>query len=225
MLLPRFINHPAQAAPAAQPGLVAWHYALVALPLVLALVLANAAVGADHVVYAFFRAQREAHPLVKAGLRGVTDWGNALFYVVYAALLARGLTTGDKPLVRLVVTYAVVQCIVALCLVHGIKIAIGRPRPDVEGFFHPFSMASAYNSLPSGHTAEIMGAALPLALWRRRVPLSLVLGGVVGLVGFSRIYLGRHHLSDVAFAWRWAVWPGSPSSPFGTGTPDRRRMP
>ncbi|MGE4298343.1 MAG: phosphatase PAP2 family protein [Desulfovibrionaceae bacterium] len=193
---PRSFDQPAPAAPFA---VMAWHYALVALPLVLALVLVNAAVGADRAVYAFFSAQRDAHPLVKAGLRGVTDWGNALFYVVYAALLARGLATGDKPLVRFVLLYGAAQLVVALCLVHGIKIAIGRPRPDVEGFFQPFSTASAFNSLPSGHTTEIMGAALPLALWRRRVWLSLALGGVVALVGFSRLYLGMHHISDVAF--------------------------
>ena len=58
-----------------------------------------------------------------------------------------------------------------------------------------------YHSLPSGHTAEITGAVLYLVLWLRRSWFSVLMGCVIALVGFSRVYLCEHFPSDVALGW------------------------
>ncbi len=81
-----------------------------------------------------------------------------------------------------------------------------RPRPQ---FDHPIVTLTTY-SFPSGHTmmATVFYGTLccfvlsrpPRRHWRLlAIPIALV---TIALVGFSRIYLGAHYLSDVlgAFA-------------------------
>lgn len=82
-----------------------------------------------------------------------------------------------------------------------LKYAFHRQRPFFE---NPLVTLSGY-SFPSGHT---MGStlfygllawfvALALRRWRWRVLVILGAFPVVILIGFSRIYLGAHYLSDV----------------------------
>jgi membrane-associated phospholipid phosphatase len=80
-----------------------------------------------------------------------------------------------------------------------LKLVFHRPRPDVA-FVH----IDTY-SFPSGHamiSTAAYGAFVYLAWGRVRTPrarLALVSGtvGFVALIGFSRLYLGVHYLSDV----------------------------
>jgi undecaprenyl-diphosphatase len=80
-----------------------------------------------------------------------------------------------------------------------LKLSFHRPRPDVA-----FVNIDTY-SFPSGHamiSTAAYGALAYLAWGRLRTPrarLALVFGTVafVALVGFSRLYLGVHYLSDV----------------------------
>jgi membrane-associated phospholipid phosphatase len=103
-----------------------------------------------------------------------------------------------------------------MLLNHIIKEAVHRQRP-----FHqsPFLDLSDY-SFPSGHTMAatlLYGLLAVFALliirariWRGFVLLSALL--VVMLVGFSRIALGAHYLTDVlaaiaaGVAWLWFCW-------------------
>jgi undecaprenyl-diphosphatase len=69
--------------------------------------------------------------------------------------------------------------------------------------FNPY-----YHSLPSGHTTEIFGAILPLVLFFRRWPVTILLGLMAALVGFSRIYLHQHYPTDVMFGWLFGSYAG-----------------
>jgi len=81
----------------------------------------------------------------------------------------------------------------------ALKLAFHRPRPELA-FLH----LDTY-SFPSGHStaATVAYGALAFLLWpaartaRRRVALVAAAVCLVALVGFSRLYLGVHYLSDV----------------------------
>ena len=76
-----------------------------------------------------------------------------------------------------------------------------RPRPH---FKTPLLTLTGYG-FPSGHTMAatvFYGALCVLVLsratvWRRQILAILLAGIMIVLVGFSRIYLGAHYLSDV----------------------------
>jgi undecaprenyl-diphosphatase len=85
-------------------------------------------------------------------------------------------------------------------VVNGVlKLAFHRPRPELA-FLH----LETY-SFPSGHSTAVTAAfgALAFLLWpamrspRRRVALVAAAVCLIALVGFSRLYLGVHYLSDV----------------------------
>lgn len=85
-----------------------------------------------------------------------------------------------------------------------LKYAFHRPRPY---FYDPILTLTGY-SFPSGHT--MMATALYGVLaaylftttvdWRRRLLVVVAAALLIGLVGFSRMYLGAHYLSDVLAA-------------------------
>jgi undecaprenyl-diphosphatase len=170
-------------------------------PLLALLLLLWLALGSEAQVAAFFRGHRAAHPGLKACLRFVTDWANPPFYLVYAWMLWRGWRDKRPDLTRLALAYVAVQLAVAVLAVQGLKMLIGRPRPGAGEFFAPLTTVPGQQSMPSGHTTEITGATLPLALRSARRWAAPLFGLLVALTGFSRIYLGWHHPSDVFFGW------------------------
>ncbi|WP_205501919.1 phosphatase PAP2 family protein [Rufibacter psychrotolerans] len=85
----------------------------------------------------------------------------------------------------------------------SMKFLFGRPRPETA------FLEQGGNSFPSGH-AMIGGAfwgLLMYLLWTNvertwlRWLLSLLLGGWIFLIGFSRVYLNVHYASDVLAGW------------------------
>ena len=72
-------------------------------------------------------------------------------------------------------------------LVWGIKEIIGRKRPLDEEVGNP--------AFPSGHTAYAFAGATLLGNRYPKLRIPLYIGA--GLVGITRIYLGRHYASDV----------------------------
>lgn len=142
---------------------------------------------------------RVAHPEATAVLKVLTNWGNAVFYPLYAGLLLWGIKRHKPELTRFACVYLVVQLLVSFALVRFLKIYLGCPRPDVAGLCLPMSFDAGHNSLPSGHTVEVVGAAMPLVMRAGSWFVTLGLGGFVGLMAYSRVYLGWHHPVDVAF--------------------------
>jgi undecaprenyl-diphosphatase len=95
----------------------------------------------------------------------------------------------------------------------ALKLAFHRPRP--VAFFGP--TPSSY-SFPSGHAMGsvcfygVLAAILAARARRRVAKWSIWTGAVllIGMVGYSRIYLGVHYPSDVIAGYcAGAVWVGA----------------
>jgi undecaprenyl-diphosphatase len=113
-----------------------------------------------------------------------------------------------------------VFCSVALSgiVVNVIKVLVGRARPkliDRTGLtgveltgFEPFTLDGALHSFPSGHTNTAFALALAVSLLVPRWRGGLL--AMAGVVGFSRIAVGAHFLTDViagaALAVPTTVW-------------------
>jgi membrane-associated phospholipid phosphatase len=82
----------------------------------------------------------------------------------------------------------------------GIQVATGRARPSVksEEVWNGPRLSSKYHAFPSGHVAASTAffAVLLLANWR----IGLACLPIPISIGFSRMYLGAHYLSDVVCA-------------------------
>lgn len=196
----------------------AGHYLLVSAPLLVLLGLLAAVFGTEAQTIWAFRLHKDAYPAMKAAMALVTDWGNPIMYLGFVAMLVRAKRRGDGRRLRYVLAYVVVQLAICLLLVNMVKMGLGRPRPYTgELIPHMLTWDSDYHSLPSGHTAEITGTCLALALWLCRGKASLALGLIVALVGFSRIYLNQHYPSDVFFGWMFGSLAGWTTYTFGGG--------
>jgi undecaprenyl-diphosphatase len=83
-------------------------------------------------------------------------------------------------------------------LVHALKRKIRRKRPASHSEVRFLVPTTRQASFPSGHTTTSFALAVVVAwhfpLWT--VPLLVM----AGLVGYSRVYVGVHFLSDVAAA-------------------------
>jgi membrane-associated phospholipid phosphatase len=138
-----------------------------------------------------------------------TGWLTSIMRVVTwlgsaAVIIPLGLIIGGwfvrrrhewRPLILLAVAVAG-----AVALYDIVKVLVGRPRPPPAIWIGHFPAAA----FPSGHATQTvafysllaitLGAGrsprVKLALWSAAVPVALV-------VGFSRIYLGAHWLTDV----------------------------
>ena len=94
-----------------------------------------------------------------------------------------------------------------------VKVLVGRARP---AFLAGVSAASP--SFPSAHATVslslygFLGLAVAAALPGQRRRVLWAAAAAVGLIGFSRLYLSLHYLSDVAAGyavaagWLWGCW-------------------
>ncbi len=83
---------------------------------------------------------------------------------------------------------------------HAIKLTTGRARPSVksEEVWNGPHLGSKFHAFPSGHVAASTAffAVLLFANWR----IGLACLPIPLLIGFSRMYVAAHYLSDVVFA-------------------------
>lgn len=137
--------------------------------------------------------------------RGVSAVGQPATFEAAAVIAALGLWLRRD---RRLALFTVVTVIGASALNNVVKFLVDRARPTVPVVLtHPTG-----SSFPSGHAmASFVGLAL-LALLvrapaRRAVAITVTAGCVLGvvLVGFSRMALGAHYLSDVVGGWLLAL--------------------
>lgn len=132
-----------------------------------------------------------------AALRAISFTGKPIFLLFAVGLptlwaLHRGA--------RRIAAFLVVTSIGGGLVDTAVKVAVGRPRPDVD---EPIATAFG-KSFPSGHSMSAVvcyGALLlvflPLLAGRRRTLAVAATALLVLLIGFSRLTLGVHFVSDV----------------------------
>jgi membrane-associated phospholipid phosphatase len=139
----------------------------------------------------------EANPWFVSTMKVITNSGMSLVWIGVLTLV--GLWLLYRHLYRLA-AFLAVTAIGSSLLNEAIKRAVGRTRPVLV---NPIATATG-KSFPSGHTqAAIVGYGilvlifLPIVARRWRPVLLAVATLMVLLIGFSRIALGVHYLSDV----------------------------
>jgi membrane-associated phospholipid phosphatase len=149
-----------------------------------------------------------ATPAATSGFELVTLLGSTAVLVAVAAAAAACLARLGR---RLDAAFLILALAGAEALTWSLKALFQRPRPS---FDDPIATASSF-SFPSGHSLVSLAVYGALAyvlldsLRSRRTRAACVAGAavLVTAIGFSRLYLGVHYLSDVlagyavALAW------------------------
>ncbi|OJZ71646.1 phosphatidic acid phosphatase [Mycobacterium paraffinicum] len=168
-------------------------------------------VGIDQPVTRWLAAHRELW--LTAALRAVTVAGGPLFLaaIAFPISVAAGYRSRSwRPVVLALVGGGGVPLVLFTA-----KALVGRPRPPL-----PFALVDADGySFPSGHAtgtaAVVVISAWMLTRWlimrwTGRVIVWTVAIGSAFLIGFSRIYLGVHYVSDVLSGWMLGLaWAGT----------------
>ena len=148
------------------------------------------------------------HPTINSFMLVVTSMANGAVIVTFAGLVLLWLILNNRDFSALLL---VIGLSGGYLMVFLLKFLFNRPRPEpiLPG------LHAAYTSLPSGHafTALMLcGLFVYFVLddvrnWQSRAALLLSASLLASLVGFSRIYLGLHWLSDVLAGFALAaVW-------------------
>jgi membrane-associated phospholipid phosphatase len=139
-------------------------------------------------------------PGVRSFMEKVSRYGNWPTHVVLGLLFA-GVAwfRRNKKWARIFLSM-LIACALAGAAARVVKIGVGRARPSVqtEATWNGPSLSSKYHAFPSGHTAASTAffATLIFVNWRIGIAyLSIPL-----LIGFSRMYVAAHYLSDVLCA-------------------------
>ena len=139
-------------------------------------------------------------PVPAGAWEAITAAGGVALIPVGVALVASLLLRRQYRLALLVA----VALIGASLFTEGAKHFVARPRPPGQ----PVVFAPGY-SFPSGHTlnSTVTYGLTAFVAWRSALPLAarraivVILVGLIGAVGLSRIALGVHYPSDVLAGW------------------------
>ncbi|MEU8230433.1 phosphatase PAP2 family protein [Actinoplanes sp. NPDC048967] len=134
-------------------------------------------------------------------LRGLTDFGGHTILTRVLVLATAYLLIRRQ---FQLAAYVVITAVGALVLDPTLKLLVGRLRPVVD---MPVAFAPGM-SFPSGHAlgsfvsyGVLLLVFLPAVRRRWRVPVITTAVFLVTAVGFTRIALGVHHISDVVAGW------------------------
>lgn len=162
------------------------------------------------------------HPGYVAVLKAITNGGSPTVFELLAVLIGVLLLVGRQPRLG---GWLLVTVFGGGLLSTLVKAGVGRPRPLLP---HPVAHA-ANASFPSGHAlGSIVGVGALLLVVLPRVhagarPWLVAIGALAVLaVGFSRLGLGVHYLSDVVGGWvLGAGWLVTTTAAFAAWRRDR----
>jgi membrane-associated phospholipid phosphatase len=125
------------------------------------------------------------------------DWPSHTF--VGVILLGFAWRGGNKQWTRIFLAMLIAMSLAGVTG-HVIKRTIPRPRPSVhtDVRWGGSRFSSKYHSFPSGHVGASTAFFGVLIIARRRIGLACL--PIPVLIGFSRMYIGAHYLSDVVCA-------------------------
>jgi membrane-associated phospholipid phosphatase len=139
------------------------------------------------------------------------DWPE--HFLVGLVLAAVAWQRGSKRWTRIFLSMLIALSIAGLAG-RAIKITTGRARPSVrsEQAWNGIEFSSKLHAFPSGHVASSTAFLVVLLFANWRIGLACL--PIPVLIGFARIYIGAHYLSDVVcaavlgilsavFVWRW----------------------
>ena len=164
----------------------------------------------DPPVSGWLAAHRE--PALTVAMRALTELGSPAGVIVATAVVCAG--TAWRTRSRLPVLLGVLAVSGLGVAVAVVKLLVGRHRPAM-----PYAAITTDGySFPSGHATGITAVALVtgwmishwiVRSWNTRVAVWTAVPVIIGGVGFTRIYLGVHYLSDVIAGWvLGAAWAG-----------------
>ena len=125
------------------------------------------------------------------------DWPSHVVLGVF--LLGIAWWRGSKRWARIFLSMLVAMAIAGMTG-HVIKRAVPRARPSVKSELRWGGprFSTKYHSFPSGHVAASTAFFGVLIFARRRIGLACL--PIPILIGFSRMYIGAHYLSDIVCA-------------------------
>jgi len=133
-------------------------------------------------------------------MRNVSRFGDWPSHVALGlALLGIAWVRGSKKWTRIFLCMLIAMALAGLAG-HVIKRAVPRARPSVKSELHWGGprFSTKYHSFPSGHVGASTAFFGVLFFARPRIGLACL--PIPILIGFSRMYIGAHYLSDVVCA-------------------------
>lgn len=143
-----------------------------------------------------FAGMRSQYPFLTVMLDVVSDYADNVIFVVYLGVLVQAIAAKDR-CKQVFFFRFFVGLVGVLLLVSLVKGLCGVPRPGVPLHAVPLSFSYHFSSFPSVSTAQIVALALPLVFFFRRRWLHIAMPIVITLVGFARLWLGKHHPVDI----------------------------
>jgi membrane-associated phospholipid phosphatase len=166
--------------------------------IVIAAIATVAAFHFDHAMVNFIAQHRDR--LANKMMNKISHFGDWPEHFAVGLLLA-GVAwwRGSKKWTRIFLAMLIALALAGLAG-HVIKISTGRARPSVktEEVWKGPRFSSKFHAFPSGHVAASAAffGVLCFANWR----IGLACLPIPLLIGFSRMYVAAHYLSDVVFA-------------------------
>ena len=166
------------------------------------LAIAAIAIGAafylDDTVWHFI--MQHQNRAMRSFMHNVSRFGDWPSHVVIGLLLA-GIAwwRGSKKWTRIFLSMLLAMALAGIAG-HVIKRTVPRARPSVKSELRWGGprFSTKYHAFPSGHVAASTAFFGVLFFARRRIGLACL--PIPILIGFSRMYIGAHYLSDVVCA-------------------------